>query len=234
MIQSEVEVLSRAHQMFAGSTWHPTLDAGTAHYRSLLQRAAGLNNGLAHGGYQLAVDRSRQRLASAAGTDAAAAGVLASAHRDRAQARDLTKSVLDEARADGTVIPVTPMAQREAMRRRVARLHAQRAHVSVGPLPGATTLRRTAGVALPNVAPPRSWVGWTAAAVTERPRRNRGARRIVTTGTTICLGRDGARPVRLFWAGSVELRRGGYSPGPHHLSADQRRDPGAPFASPAR
>ncbi len=129
MIQSEVEVLSRAHQMFAGSTWHPTLDAGTAHYRSLLQRAAGLNNGLAQGGYQLAVDRSRQRLASAAGTDAAAAGVLASAHRDRAQARDLTKSVLDEARADGTVIPVTPMAQREAMRRRVARLHAQRAHV---------------------------------------------------------------------------------------------------------
>src|SRR5208283_4573141 len=129
VIQSEVEVLSRAHEMLAGSTWHPTMDAGTAHYRSLLQRAAGLNSRLAHGGYQLAVDRSRQRLASAAGTDAAAAGVLASAHRDRAQARDLTKSVVDEARADGTVIPVTPMAQREAIRRRVARLRAQRAHV---------------------------------------------------------------------------------------------------------
>ncbi len=129
MSQSDVEVLSRAHQMFAGYTWHPTLNAGTGHYRNLLQRAAGLNHGLAHGGYQLAVDRSRQRLQSAARTDGAAAGIIARAHRDRAQARDLTKSVLDEARADATVTPVTPMAQREAMRRRVARLRAQRAHV---------------------------------------------------------------------------------------------------------
>ena len=62
-------------------------------------------------------------------TDAEAADVIASAHRDRAQARELTESVLDEARADATVTPVTPMAQREAMRRRVARLRAQRAHV---------------------------------------------------------------------------------------------------------
>ena len=129
MIHSEVEVLSRAHQLFAGSTWHPTLEPGTAHYRNLLLRAAGLNDRLAHGGYRLAVDHSRQRLQSAARTDDNAADVIASAHRDRAHARDLTKSVLDEARADATAIPVTPMAQREAMRRRVARLRAQRAHV---------------------------------------------------------------------------------------------------------
>ncbi|MFZ1174997.1 MAG: NlpC/P60 family protein, partial [Mycobacterium sp.] len=129
MIQSEVEVLSRAHEMLAGSTWRPTLDAGTAPYRSLLQRAAGLNSGFSHGGYQLAVDHSRQRLLSAARTDDAAAGVIAGAHRDRTHARDLTKSVLDEARADATVIPVTPLAQREAIRRRVVRLRAQRAHV---------------------------------------------------------------------------------------------------------
>lgn len=128
-MQSDVEALSRAHQMFTGTTWHPTLDAGTAPYRSLLQRAAGLNNGLAHDGYQLAVDHNRQRLQSAATTDDAAAGVVARAHRDHAQARDLTKGVLDEARADAAVIPLTPMAQREAMRRRAARLRAQRAHV---------------------------------------------------------------------------------------------------------
>ena len=62
MIENEVEVLSLAHQLFAGGTRHPTLDAGTAPYRGLLRRAAGLNDGVGHGGYQLAVDRSRQRL----------------------------------------------------------------------------------------------------------------------------------------------------------------------------
>lgn len=129
MIQSEVELLGRAHQMFAGSAWPPPLDAGTAPYRTMLQRAAGLNNGLARGGYRLAVDHSRQRLASAANTDGAVAEVIAGAQQDRAQARDLTKSVLDEARADAAVVQMTPMAQREAMRRRVARLRTQRAHV---------------------------------------------------------------------------------------------------------
>jgi peptidoglycan DL-endopeptidase CwlO len=129
VIENEVEVLRRAHQLFAGDTWPPALDAGTAPYRRLLQRAARLNNGVGHGGYQLAVDHSRQRLLSAARTDAEAAGVIASAQQDRAQARELTGSVLDKARADATVTPVTPMAQREAMRRRVARLRAQRAHI---------------------------------------------------------------------------------------------------------
>ncbi len=129
MIESEVDVLTRAHQMFSGSSWHPTLDAGTALHDRLLRHAATLNNGVAHGGYRLAVDHSRRRLLSAARTDAEAAGIIASAHRDRAQARALTKSVLDEARADETVTPTTPMAQRDAVRRRVARLRAQRAHV---------------------------------------------------------------------------------------------------------
>lgn len=125
MIDSEIDVLSRAHRLFAGVTRQPTLDADTGHYRSLLQRATGLN----HGRYGLAVDRNRQRLESAADTDAAAARVIAGAHHDRAQAGARTKSVVDEARADGSGRPATPLAQREAMRRRVARLRAQRAHV---------------------------------------------------------------------------------------------------------
>jgi cell wall-associated NlpC family hydrolase len=118
--------------MFVGGSRHSTLDAGTSHYRTLLQRAAGLNSGAGHGRYQLAARRSRDALASAARTDAAAEAVIAGAQRDRAQARELTKSVLDEARADdlaNPATPVTPMAQREAMRRRAARLRAQRAHV---------------------------------------------------------------------------------------------------------
>ena len=129
MIQSEVEALNRAHQMFAGSSRHMALDAGTGHYRGLLQRAGGLNSGVGHDRYQLAARHSREALVSAARTDAAAEAVISSAQRDRAQARELTKSVLDEARADAAVTPLTPMAQREAMRRRAARLRAQRAHV---------------------------------------------------------------------------------------------------------
>jgi cell wall-associated NlpC family hydrolase len=129
VIDSEVQVLSRAHRLFAGSTTHTTLDAGTAPHQAMLRQAALLNNGAGQGNYPLAAEEARDRLASAARTDAAAARVVASAHRDRAQARELTKRVLDEARADAAAPPATPMAQREAMRRRMARLRAQRAHV---------------------------------------------------------------------------------------------------------
>jgi cell wall-associated NlpC family hydrolase len=129
VIYSDVEVLRRAHQLFVGNSWHPTLDAGTAPHRGLLQRTAGLNHGLGRGGYQLAADDSRQRLLSAAHTDAEAAAVIAGAHQDRVEAGQLTKGVLDAARADATATPMTPMAQREAVRRQVARLRTQRAHV---------------------------------------------------------------------------------------------------------
>jgi peptidoglycan DL-endopeptidase CwlO len=126
--QTEVEALSRAHQMFVGSTPHPRLDADTSHYGALLQRAAGRNTG--HGRYQLAVHGSREALRAASRADAAAESIIAGAQQDRAQARELTKNVVEEARADAAVAPVTPLAQREAMRRRVARLRAQRAHVA--------------------------------------------------------------------------------------------------------
>lgn len=129
MSHSELEALSRAHQLFAGSTFPSPLDADTGRYSTVLQRAARRNDGLGRGGYQLAADRSRGRLTSAAGTDAAVTDLLAGAHRDRAQARDLTQSVLEAARADATAIPSTPLAQREAMRRRAARLRTQQAHV---------------------------------------------------------------------------------------------------------
>lgn len=129
MSHTDVEALSRAHQLFAGSTQPSSLDAATGHYRNVLQRAARLGSTMAHGGYQLAVEHSRQRLAAAASTDAAATDIIEGAHRDRAQARDLTGAVLDAGRADATTTPATPLAQREAMRRRATRLRAQRAHV---------------------------------------------------------------------------------------------------------
>lgn len=128
MTASELATLSRAHELFVGATRKPTLDAGLARYDGLLQRSAGLNTGGGQGFYQTAVARSRDALRSVASTDAAVTATAAQAHRDHAHARTLTKSVLDEARAD-TAIPDNPMAQREAIRRRVARLRAQRAHV---------------------------------------------------------------------------------------------------------
>ncbi|WP_371685124.1 C40 family peptidase [Mycobacterium sp. MFM001] len=87
--------------------------------------------GTVHGAlrYHLALDDSREALRSAARTDAAAAAVITGAHRDHVAARGQTKNVLDEARADTAVAPDTPIAHREAIRRRVARLRAQRVHV---------------------------------------------------------------------------------------------------------
>jgi cell wall-associated NlpC family hydrolase len=115
--------------MFVGSAGHPPLDAGTAEYPEPLQRGAGLNIGAGQRSYQRAALDSREALLSAARTDAASAAVIVGAQRDQTQARELTRRVLDEARADATLTPVTPMAQREAIRRRVARLRTQRAHV---------------------------------------------------------------------------------------------------------
>ncbi|MGH3532871.1 MAG: C40 family peptidase [Mycobacterium sp.] len=129
MSGTELEALTRAHQLFTGRTHEIALQPDTAHYDGLLQRAASLNTGGGHKFYQLAVGRGREALRSAVTTDAAVASISGQAHQDHADARMLTKSVLDEARAD-TAILDTPMAQREAIRRRVARLHAQRAHVS--------------------------------------------------------------------------------------------------------
>lgn len=129
MNQSEIEVLTRAHRLFSGNTSRPNLDAGTAPYLRLLHRAGGLNDDVGQGIYRLAADRGQHRLQSAACTDAEAARVITGAQRDRAAAHELTRSVVDAARADVSPDPATPLAQREAIRRRAARLRAQRGHV---------------------------------------------------------------------------------------------------------
>ncbi|MGH3563138.1 MAG: C40 family peptidase [Mycobacterium sp.] len=129
MSGTELEVLNRAHQLFTTGSWAVPLDAELAHYTDLLGRTAELNTGAGQERYRLAVDARRDALQSTAQTDAAAAGVIAAARDDHAWARQQTKKVVDEARADAVVTPGTPMAQREAMHRRAARLHAQQTHV---------------------------------------------------------------------------------------------------------
>ena len=128
MSGNELVALSRAHELFAGRTRSVAVDARLAPYDGLLERAAALNTAAGRGGYQSAVNRSRDDLRAAATADAAVAGTVKEAHRDHANAHGLTKGVLDEARAD-TALPDNPIAQREAIRRRVARLRAQQAHV---------------------------------------------------------------------------------------------------------
>ena len=120
MSELEVEALNRAYQLFAGTSPAVTLAAG---------QVPELKRVVAQSQYQRAANRSRTVLASAAHADSALATIIAGAQRDRANARALTGGVVDEARADAAVTPATPLAQREAMRRRVARLRAQRGHV---------------------------------------------------------------------------------------------------------
>ncbi|ORB84827.1 hypothetical protein B1987_14690 [Mycobacterium kansasii] len=129
MSQTEIEVLRRAHQLFDGSSRPPALDAGTASYEQLLRRAAQFNNAVVQGRYQLRVDHGREALLAAAHTDAEVAAVIADAQRDRERARRSTGDVVEQAHADAAVLSATPLAQREEIRRRVARLRAQRAHI---------------------------------------------------------------------------------------------------------
>jgi peptidoglycan DL-endopeptidase CwlO len=124
----ELAALSRAHELFAGSTRHVAMDPHLAPYDGLLKRAAALNPAVGQGGYQSAVNSSRDDLRAAATADAVVAATVEQAHRDHANAHGLTKGVLNEARAD-TAVPDNPIAQREAIRRRAARLRAQQAHV---------------------------------------------------------------------------------------------------------
>lgn len=125
MTGSDVAALTRAHELFAGTPGDAVPDSPSSRYDGLLQRSAALNNA---GPHERAVRRSQEALHSAAATDTVVAATLAEARRDHAVAHALTRSVLDEARAD-TAMPDNPIAQREAIRRRVARLRAQRAHV---------------------------------------------------------------------------------------------------------
>lgn len=128
MSSSELEVLGRAHQLFSGAARLATPQTAAAH-RELSLPVTALNISEFPDRYRLAARTSQAALRSAAQTDAAIAEVIAAAHHDHAQAREQTKRIVDEARADAGASPLAPMAQREALRRRVARLRAQRAHV---------------------------------------------------------------------------------------------------------
>lgn len=123
---TELQALNRAHQLFAAGASAPVPLAGPD--GRMLHRAAEPNIGAGQARYRMALIESRDALQSAEHADAGFTRVIAAAYRDHAVAREQTKGVVDEARAD-TAAPGTPLAQRELLRRRAARLRAQHGHV---------------------------------------------------------------------------------------------------------
>lgn len=129
MTNGELEVLERAHRLFAASPQPVSLSAGSQHHADVLERTADANTGVAQDRYRQAVLAQRERLLANARTDAAATAVLTAAVTDHARARRHTGDVVAAAHADAAVASDTPLAQREAMRRRAGRLRAQHAQV---------------------------------------------------------------------------------------------------------
>ncbi len=121
MSRSELAVLHRAHQLFAGAAGAAEPDA----VRSFAPDDAGARQR----GYRLAAHAQQEALRASAQTDAVFTGILTAARADRGAARVATGDVLARARADAAEVPDTALAQREAMRRRAARLRAQHVHV---------------------------------------------------------------------------------------------------------
>jgi len=126
---SELELLTRANQLFAGNPQPASLESGLDHYAELLKRNADTDTGSGHQRYRQAALAQRELLLANARTDAAATTVLAAAVADHAHSRQRTARVIAAARADAAVPADNPLAYREAMRRRAARLRAQHTHL---------------------------------------------------------------------------------------------------------
>lgn len=124
MTGAEIALLRRAHQLFGADVppIAPVL-AGDGP-----DSVAGLP-GTDPAAYRVAARRARRDRVAARHTDDALTGVLARARNDHVQAWAGTRDVLEQARADAGPTPDSPLAQREAMRRRAARLRAQHRHV---------------------------------------------------------------------------------------------------------
>ncbi|MGB3476352.1 MAG: C40 family peptidase [Mycobacterium sp.] len=129
MSNGELELLRRANELFAGNPAPVSLESGLDRYAQLLERNANIATGAAHDRYRTAVLAQRDLLLANARTDAQATTVLAAVVADHARAHQQTGGVISAARADSAVATDTPLAHREAMRRRAARLRAQHGHV---------------------------------------------------------------------------------------------------------
>lgn len=123
MTASDVDLLARAHDLFTGAA-HRTLPGGP----SPTPEGTELT-GLTASAHRHAAQTSRLRMQAAADVDAELARILVAARQAHADANRDTGAVLAAARADAAALPDSPIAARELLHRRVARLRAQHAHV---------------------------------------------------------------------------------------------------------
>jgi cell wall-associated NlpC family hydrolase len=121
MTAPELDILGRAHALFTGEREMPLLGttSGPPPVRTDGLPAA----------YRDAAVRHGEELGAARRVDAELSAILARAQRDQREAHQQTRAVLIAARTDAASTPDNPIAQRELMRRRAARLRAQHAHV---------------------------------------------------------------------------------------------------------
>ncbi len=125
----EMDALRRAHQLFAATALSAMPETRTTAAEHGAPFPAAPGAGYAHDRYRQQLDRVAALTRATGQTDTALHDVIAGARRDHLAAQTLTRQVLDAARADTGPQPDSPVAQREAVRRRVARLRAQHGHV---------------------------------------------------------------------------------------------------------
>ncbi len=124
MTVDDLAILRRAHGLFAGEPQTPTIDASAAH-----DDRPPAQSGAVPAAYRDAARLRDTHLSAARHTDTELARILAHARRDHGDAQRRTAAVLTAARSDAAAVPDNPIAHRELLRRRVARLRAQHAHV---------------------------------------------------------------------------------------------------------
>jgi len=118
---SELDLLHRAHALFAGAPGAPVT---VSHPDVPTTARAGVP-----AAYLDAAAARHAELARARGVDSELSAILAQARSDHGEAHRQTRAVLDDARADTATTADNPVAQRELLRRRAARLRAQHGHV---------------------------------------------------------------------------------------------------------
>lgn len=124
MTVCEVDILRRAHALFAVVGDHRSVDVVTAGSTPLPG-----GTGRTAAAHRHAEALRRFELMASRDTDTELSQIIAEADRDHREAHHNTAAVLAAARADVEPVPTNPMAARELMRRRVIRLRTQRRHV---------------------------------------------------------------------------------------------------------
>ena len=124
MTVAELEVLNRAHELFAGNPVHQPTEIAIAGLDTSPNGA-----GRTTTGYRHAEAMWSHELAASRSTDAELSEILDAAHRDHRNAHQSTAVVLAAARADAQLVTYNPIAARELLWRRIIRLRNQRRHV---------------------------------------------------------------------------------------------------------